>query len=120
MPPTSPKQRPHPSPSADSAKRQRLPLGRVGGANESETTEAGDVPPALLLLMQGSPALPLLPEHLEAPCAEAWATVAPAPPPAVPSASVEQQVGGLRDRLDAALAAAVKSAGTSAASMEGW
>ena len=101
-------------------KRPRLPLRVVGEANHSETH--GDdcanegVSGGMRLLLQATPSLPLLPEHLEARCAEAWGVA----PPAVPStttlarahahAPVAPHLVQLRGRLDAALAEAIRSA----------
>ena len=101
-------------------KRPRLPLRVVGEANQSETHEDDcaneGVSGGMRLLMGATPPLPLLPEHLEARCAEAWGVA----PPAVPStttlarahahAPVAPHLVQLRGRLDAALAEAIRSA----------
>jgi hypothetical protein len=98
----------------------RLPLRVVGEVNQSETH--GDdfskegVSRGMQLLLRATPPLPLLPEHLEARCAEAWGVA----PPAVPftialarahtQAPVAAHMVQLQGRLDAALAEAIRSA----------
>ena len=105
--------------SAPVSKRARLPLSQLGRANQSEGHEecaSEGMSRGMRLLLRATPVLPLLPEHLEARCAEAWGVA----PPAVPSATslahahahapVAPHLVQLQGRLDAALAKAIRSA----------
>ena len=62
------------------------------------------------MLLRATPPLPLLPEHLEAPCAEAWG-VAPPATHALTHKAMPPHLVRLQGRLDAALAEAIRSAG---------
>merc|ERR1740124_866666 len=108
-------------------KRPRLPLRVVGETNQSETH--GDdcakegVSRGMQLLLRATPSLPLLPEHLEARCAEAWGVAPPVPSTtslarAHAQAPVAPHLVQLQGRLDAALAEAIRSAGPSTADVD--
>ena len=62
------------------------------------------------MLLRATPLLPLLPEHLEAPCAEAWG-IAPPETHALTHKAMPPHLVRLQGRLDAALAEAIRSAG---------
>jgi len=62
------------------------------------------------MLLRATPPLPLLPEHLEAPCAEAWG-IAPPATHALTHKAMPPHLVRLQGRLDAALAEAIRSAG---------
>ena len=109
-------------------KRPRLPLRVVGEANQSEThgddCDKEGVSRGMQLLLRATPPLPLLPEHLEARCAEAWGVAQPAVPSttslarAHAQAPVAPHLVQLQGRLDAALAEAIRSAGPSTADVD--
>jgi hypothetical protein len=102
--------------SAPASKRARLPLSQLGRANQSEDCANEGMSRGMRLLLRATPLLPLLPEHLEARCAEAWGVA----PPAVPSttslalahahAPMVPHLVWLQGRLDTALAKAIRSA----------